>query len=340
MALPMLERYSLDQAIRFIKNKTGETVSKEDLLEYAITGSLKLAMTIDVHMGYLSKIGSIECNSRLIKLSNWQSPILHSDQFPMWGNPKSFLHKQIAFFSDSYVGIDINLPLPKEYKEPRQEVIDLWIKSKVMTQEQISSYIEEDKKQHYKRDEELRFETRDSDEPNFSKISWLLNGKMSLKGYVYIPPYILDKFKTVVQDNETIITDVFNEFYFETVEFPQSKIKAYLCFNLDYTDDRLLELDSDEECDKATSCSASVNDLIILKDDLLRFVEASSLNLDNALYLLAEVINAVKSKNKKWTQSAIIDEILTQRQGKSITGLEQRTIEEYFSSANKRIKAQ
>lgn len=67
--------------------------------------------------------------------------------------------------------------------------------------------------------------------------------------------------------------------------------------------------------------------------------EPSNLSLDSALYLLAEVINAVKSKNKKWTQSAIIDEILTQRQGKSITGLEQRTIEEYFSTANKRLKA-
>ncbi len=67
--------------------------------------------------------------------------------------------------------------------------------------------------------------------------------------------------------------------------------------------------------------------------------EPVSLNLDNSLYLLGEVINAVKSKNKKWTQSAIIDEILTQRQEKQISGLEQRKIEEYFSTANRLFKA-
>ncbi|MDG6240395.1 hypothetical protein P9J88_09440 [Glaesserella parasuis] len=65
----------------------------------------------------------------------------------------------------------------------------------------------------------------------------------------------------------------------------------------------------------------------------------NNLDLDNTLYLLAEVINAVKSKNKKWTQSTIIDEILTQRQGKQISGLEQRKIEEYFSIANRHFKA-
>ncbi|MCQ9711963.1 hypothetical protein [Actinobacillus suis] len=65
----------------------------------------------------------------------------------------------------------------------------------------------------------------------------------------------------------------------------------------------------------------------------------NNLSLDNALHLLAEVINAVKSKNKKWTQSAIIDEILMQRQEKPVEGLEKRTIEEYFSTANKKLKA-
>ncbi|AFU18706.1 hypothetical protein [Actinobacillus suis] len=71
----------------------------------------------------------------------------------------------------------------------------------------------------------------------------------------------------------------------------------------------------------------------------LKLPPESNINLDNTLYLLGEVINAVKSKHKQWTQSAIIDEIFTLRQGKSITGLEQRTIEEYFSNANKRLKA-
>lgn len=74
------------------------------------------------------------------------------------------------------------------------------------------------------------------------------------------------------------------------------------------------------------------------KYNQLKIKPDSKLTLDNALYLLGEVINAVKAKNRQWTQSAIIDEILTQRKEKQVIGLEQRTIEEYFSTANKRFK--
>lgn len=70
----------------------------------------------------------------------------------------------------------------------------------------------------------------------------------------------------------------------------------------------------------------------------LKINPETNLNLDNSLYLLGEVLSIVKSKAKQWTQSAIIDEILTQRQEKQISGLEKRKIEEYFSSANKRLK--
>lgn len=73
-----------------------------------------------------------------------------------------------------------------------------------------------------------------------------------------------------------------------------------------------------------------------LEDD-----EPSKLSLDNSLYLIAEMLRATKSKSKKWTQSTIIDEILSQRQqnNEQINGLEKRTIEEYFATANKKLKS-
>lgn len=76
--------------------------------------------------------------------------------------------------------------------------------------------------------------------------------------------------------------------------------------------------------------------LATLEDD-----EPSNLYLDNALYLIAEMLRATKSKTKKWTQSTIIDEILSQRlqNNEQINGLEQRMIEEYFSTANKKLKS-
>lgn len=70
-------------------------------------------------------------------------------------------------------------------------------------------------------------------------------------------------------------------------------------------------------------------------------VESSSkLDLDNAMYLLGEVLQTVGSRAKKWTQGEIIDKILEHRQNENIStkGLKQRTIEEYFSNANKRLK--
>ncbi|MGX2966969.1 hypothetical protein ACWIW6_02770 [Ursidibacter sp. B-7004-1] len=69
---------------------------------------------------------------------------------------------------------------------------------------------------------------------------------------------------------------------------------------------------------------------------------SNDLTIDRSLYLLGEVLNAVKSKARQWTQSTIIDEILLQRQNKNKTaqGLEKRKIEEYFSKANKKLKSE
>lgn len=80
-----------------------------------------------------------------------------------------------------------------------------------------------------------------------------------------------------------------------------------------------------------------INELIdSLEDD-----EPSKLSLDNALYLIAEMLRATKSKSKKWKQENIIDEILLYRQNNNekINGLEKRMIEEYFSTANKKLKS-
>ena len=58
------------------------------------------------------------------------------------------------------------------------------------------------------------------------------------------------------------------------------------------------------------------------------------------MYLLGEVLQVVGARAKKWTQSEIIDKILEHRQNENISvkGLKQRTIEEYFANANKRLK--
>ncbi|HHF2137388.1 TPA: hypothetical protein ACPJKY_001245, partial [Haemophilus influenzae] len=66
----------------------------------------------------------------------------------------------------------------------------------------------------------------------------------------------------------------------------------------------------------------------------------NKLDLDNAMYLLGEVLQIVGTRAKKWTQSEIIDKILERRQNENISakGLKQRTIEEYFANANKRLK--
>ncbi|MDD0823107.1 hypothetical protein PTQ27_01285 [Mannheimia sp. AT1] len=75
--------------------------------------------------------------------------------------------------------------------------------------------------------------------------------------------------------------------------------------------------------------------------DSLEEDEPSKLSLDNALYLIAEMLRATKSKNKKWTQGDIIDEILLYRQNRDekANGLEKRMIEEYFLTANKKLKS-
>ena len=66
----------------------------------------------------------------------------------------------------------------------------------------------------------------------------------------------------------------------------------------------------------------------------------SKLDLDNAMYLLGEVLQIVGTRAKKWTQSEIIDKILERRQNENFStkGLKQRMIEEYFANANKRLK--
>ncbi|MGR6981772.1 hypothetical protein ACUHGC_10440 [Testudinibacter sp. P27/CKL/0425] len=69
--------------------------------------------------------------------------------------------------------------------------------------------------------------------------------------------------------------------------------------------------------------------------------EKEKFDLNNAIYLIGEMIRAVKSKRNQWSQGAIIDEILQQRinDSQKIVGLEKRMIEDYFSAANKQLKA-
>ncbi|MDE3987354.1 hypothetical protein Q7409_01840 [Glaesserella parasuis] len=337
MALPLLERYSLNQAINFIKNRTGEQLTKEDLLEYAITGHLKIGIFIDVFCDTLSKIGSNDCQN--LELRHFDSPILHSNKYPEWANPKSFLHKQIARFCDGFVDIDANLLFMDENQECN--AIAFTDEDYKSLENDIDSLIENLKNgelQSLKPEKEVIFNTKDSNDDKYEKISWLSYGKLNFKGFVYLQPYLLNQLKTFAQLDENVANLVFDRLSFDSVEFPNSEIKAFLSFELNM--DKCDHLD-DEEYEKAQYNKISINDLLIFKDDLLKFINEDNreVNLNDTLYLLGEVINAVKSKNKKWTQSTIIDEILTQRQGEQRSGLEQRKIEEYFSTANKLFKA-
>lgn len=85
--------------------------------------------------------------------------------------------------------------------------------------------------------------------------------------------------------------------------------------------------------------SAHIEEFLASLDDESANIN-NKLNVDNALILLGEVLQVVKSDRRKWTQGEIIDKILEKRQNENATvkGLEQRTIEEYFSNANKRLK--
>lgn len=86
--------------------------------------------------------------------------------------------------------------------------------------------------------------------------------------------------------------------------------------------------------------SAHIEEFLVSLDDGATNIN-NKLNLDNAMMLLGEVLQVVKSDRRRWTQGEIIDKILEKRQNENTTlkGLEQRTIEEYFSSANKRLKS-
>ncbi|MFZ7143507.1 hypothetical protein ACLSY0_01870 [Avibacterium avium] len=69
-----------------------------------------------------------------------------------------------------------------------------------------------------------------------------------------------------------------------------------------------------------------------------------NINATNALYLIGEMLNVLKnttSPAKKWTQEDIINSILQARENanRSVCGLEERKIQEYFSQANKKLKA-
>ncbi|OOF51017.1 hypothetical protein BKK54_04820 [Rodentibacter genomosp. 1] len=98
---------------------------------------------------------------------------------------------------------------------------------------------------------------------------------------------------------------------------------------------KLSQQDAEERLERGRNLYAELSN----KYKALAADPNSKLNLDNALYLLGEVLQTVKSKAKKWTQGEIIRDILEQRQTENRTaqGLEQRTIEEYFSNANKRL---
>lgn len=161
MPLPMLERYTLDQAISFIERRLGERISKDELLEYAMNGHLNIAIFIHVVGDNLLKIGNEE--SKYLKLKKWESPILHNKNFPIYGNPKSYLHKKIASFSDGLIDI------------------------------QAGFFMCDDS-------EDLRFNTQETKEGKYPLYSFLMNGNLSVSGYVYLLPEMLNKIQRAIRD--------------------------------------------------------------------------------------------------------------------------------------------
>ncbi|TCK01672.1 hypothetical protein EV694_0292 [Volucribacter psittacicida] len=97
--------------------------------------------------------------------------------------------------------------------------------------------------------------------------------------------------------------------------------------------------DAEERLTFARDCYAKQRNTIKQLENKLE--NTSEISINNILYLLGEMLSVVtKSDPKKWTQSSIIDKILTNRMNLPVKGLEQRKIEEYFSLANKTIKSQ
>ncbi|KAE9536041.1 hypothetical protein A1D25_04235 [Ursidibacter arcticus] len=339
MALPLLERYSLNQAINFIKNRTGEQLTREDLLEYAITGHLKIGIYIKVFNSRLMTIGNQDCKN--MRLCHFESPILHTTDYPIWANPKSHLHKQMCWFNDGYVDIHIDLPFTEQTNN-YLSIKDHIEKLSCEDESQVIAYVKDLQSKNFEEiKKEVKLETKISEDKRYEKISWAKYGELSFKGFSYLDHYTLNKLKPIIQKNESLLNYDFEKFVFESVDFTNSKIKSFLSFDMDLD---VFDYLPDDEYEQATLNTISIDDLIIFKDDLLKFIGESEkdLNFDNALYLLGEVLSAVKSKNRKWTQSTIINEILQQRQNKNktIQGLEQRKIEDYFSQANKKLKSE
>ncbi len=141
--------------------------------------------------------------------------------------------------------------------------------------------------------------------------------------------------------NYYVVNTPLDHFYFKLTEI------IFYPIGLRVYDIGVDELDKNEDLREIYNENDFSTIFYFRKKELETYVEkhtqnnpTNNLNLDNSLYLLGEVLNVVKSKAKKWTQGEITREILERRQSdnRAAQGLEQRTIEEYFSNANKRLK--
>lgn len=103
---------------------------------------------------------------------------------------------------------------------------------------------------------------------------------------------------------------------------------------------KMAKNDAEERLEKGRDCYRTLQQkykALIVDND-------SKLNINNVLYLIGEMLNALKtpkSPAKQWTQNDIINAILQTRTNanKTVQGLEKRTIEEYFAQANKQFKS-
>ncbi|KDD79226.1 hypothetical protein Q7Y95_05595 [Glaesserella parasuis] len=186
----------------------------------------------------------------------------------------------------------------------------------------------------------IHFPVYDGLEKQFDTISGMVESRMLeyLSERNFLTPKLFYAMLKKSLSNFYIVNSPLDIYFFKLTEliFYPIGLRPYH-IKKDELNKNLREIYSED--DFSTLFYFRKKELEIYIEKLLQSNSTNNLDLDNTLYLLAEVINAVKSKNKKWTQSTIIDEILTQRQEEQRSGLEQRKIEEYFSTANKLFKA-
>ncbi|WP_301098733.1 hypothetical protein [Otariodibacter sp.] len=340
MALPPLKYYRLDQAVNLINNNLDENLTIRDLVEYAHQGIIRIAMPIAIGQDKLVIPKSAVRRDSRFTVNKRSTVVFHSseciEKFRV-EHPEKMSYWDASIIQDDYFYIRFDTPrvskigddplIQLEKKEDGGKVKRVVISRK-------------DKSQISKNHSVFSRNTKHS---NYEKETYSMFGKIYFKGYVYANSDITNHLRKMVENNITV--DTFGlgwSVKWESVVFPDSKVEALFFIKFDYSSVPV------ERMDEENSVILDINDFIIYKDQIDKFISVAKssdttppndLNLDNALYLIGEMLKVIKSSNaRKWSQSSITNEILIKREGKTVKGLEERKIQAYFSKANDIVK--